>query len=181
VQLVCYVDRKDLHFLSTPSGYSKTDGSQYVPSIKKFLEALGIGYTNPFVCFSAVPDSCDPNDSTTFLAHFGNTPLMLRPEIADEVMLACTNDLQTTAYNGWKNRSGDRVSDTYRRMIRDLRQATNEQRREHLSSLSHQFASNSYAEVRIYRAITWNDIVEGCRKQFQGIEFDCIESPKLSP
>lgn len=170
MQLVCLIDRKDLHYLSTPSGYRKTDEDQYIPSIKKFLEALGVGYTTPFVCFSLLPDSADLSDSTTSLAAFGNTPLVLRPEIADEVMLACTRDLQTTASNGWRNRRGNRVTDTYRRMILDLSQVTNEQRREHLQRLSHQFAPNSYAEVRIYRGITWDDILEECRQHLQGSE-----------
>ena len=167
MQLVCYVKNEDLHFFSASSGYTKTDADQYIPSLKGFLGSLSLDYVRHFVCFSVLPNSADPNEFTTHVACFGDTPLVLRPEIAVEVMLTCSADLQTTAYNGWKRRRGKRILETYRRMIRDLSRATDEQKREHLRSLSQEFSQNSYAEARIYRAITWDDVEDDCRKRLE--------------
>ncbi len=147
MQPVCYANRKDLHFLWGPNGYLKNDLPDFIPAMKNAFAALGLKYEASFVCFSVLPDCDDPYDFTKQVTVFGDTPLILSSKITCEVMLTCTKDLQTTAYNAWKKRHGKHLSETYRRMVRDLSGATDLEKRDHLSDLALQFGKGSYAEA----------------------------------
>ncbi len=90
MQLVCYIDRRDFPLLQQKSGYWKCDAR--ADDIRRFLEAVGNVYVTPFVCMGVLPDGADPDDSSHALHVFGDTPVILRASLADEVQLACVGD-----------------------------------------------------------------------------------------
>jgi hypothetical protein len=124
-------------------------------------------YVRPYVCFTVMPDSADPEDSTRSIAVFGEVPLVLRPEIGLEVMIACQRDLQTTAYNGWKKRRGAKPLAEYRRMVMDLQNKKPVDKIAALARLAGELGQGTYPEARIYRAITWEDVDCQCRKEIE--------------
>jgi hypothetical protein len=166
MQMVSYIDRRDFHLLSENEGYWKKDSKPV--EIRRFLESIGIHYVTPFVCFGVLPDGVNPNDTRNRLHVFGDTPVILRTEIADEVKLACLEDLQTTAVNGLKaGGSSGKIPAQYKQMILDLRKSSVSDRGALLKKLCSQFDAITYVEVRIYRTITWKDVEENCRKRLQ--------------
>jgi hypothetical protein len=166
MQFVCYIERRDFPLLAAKEGYWKSDLRS--DEIRQFLESVGVDYITPFVCFGVLPDGANPNDTLHPLHVFGDTPVMLRPEIANEVELACFSDLQNTAVNGLKARTTSGVvSVTHKDLILDLRLASIAEKAAHLRQLCSRFDSRTYSEVRIYRTITWNDVDANCRNRLQ--------------
>jgi hypothetical protein len=173
MKFICYVRYSDLSRLSSAEGLTKADELSYVSFIQSFLRSFGIDYIRPFVCFTVMPDFADPADSTRSIAVFGEVPLVLRPEIGLEVMIACQRDLQTTAYNGWKKRRGMKPPAEYLRMLTDLRYTKPVDKIATLARLAGELGQGTYPEARIYRAITWKDVDCQCRKEFE----PCLPDP----
>ena len=168
MQLVCYIDRRDFPLLQQKSGYWKSDAR--ADDIRRFLEAVGNVYVTPFVCMGVLPDGADPDDSSHALHVFGDTPLILRASLANEVRLACVGDVQTTAVNGLARRNPAEISALYRRTMVDLTSASADERRACVDRLSSHFDNRGYPEVRIYRTITWDDVEPQCRQALQSQE-----------
>lgn len=113
------MNRRDFPRLSSKEGYWKEDLLPDV--IRRFLRCIGIEYVTPFVCFGVLPDGANPNNTLHPIHAFGDTPVILRVEIASEVGLACCADLQTTAKNGlMAGGTSGAIPANYKKMIVDL-------------------------------------------------------------
>src|ERR1017187_1002146 len=157
MQLVCYIDRRDFPRLSSKEGYWKSD--ERADDVQRFLNHLGIQYVTPFVCIGVLPDQADPYDTLHPLHVFGDTPVMLCEQIAEEVAMACPADVQNTAVNGLKaHEASGTIAAGYKSMIVDLSSASVPDKVARVKALCSHFERRTYPEVRIYRTITWNDV-----------------------
>jgi hypothetical protein len=136
--------------------------------IRRFLKYIRAEYVTPFVCFGVLPDDADPNDARHPLHAFGDTPVILRRDIAREVGLACYADVQTTAENGLKaGGTSGAIPANYKERLVDLSKRSLPDKIAHLKNLCSHFGTRKYPEARIYRTITWSDVDDNCRNQLQ--------------
>lgn len=167
MRLISYINFAELELLD--DGYTMTD--QLASTVKTYLALLQIRYVSPFACIGVVPDNWKVG-STHPLNAFGDTPLILRQSVAEELRLSCESDIQNTAANGlafWKRvhrlPSNPGIIDLYE--VHD--------KLEYAQRLASAWTNRSYPEVRLYRGLRWSDIDDECAKRLKSRSLD-VES-----
>ena len=173
MHLISFINFAELELLD--DGYTMTD--QLASTVKTYLALLKIQYVSPFACIGVVPDNWKDNSSHPLNA-FGDTRLILRQSVAEELRLSCESDIQNTSANGlalWK-RVHKLPSNP---SIIDLCEVHD--KLEYIQRLASAWTNQSYPEVRLYRGLRWSDIDDECaeRLKSKSLDIDSILGPNI--
>ena len=166
MQLISFINFAELERLD--NGHTMTD--QLASTVKDYLGLLGIAYASRFTCIGVVPDNVQVSGSHP-LHVFGDTPLLLRKTVAQDLRLTCESDVQNSAKNALDQWKQERKLPAHPKFI-DLGDVRFEDKLAHAEGLAAAWDSQNYPEVRIYRSLVWCDIDDECAEQLKKKKLD---------
>ncbi len=160
MHLISFINFADLELLD--SGYTMSD--QLASTVERYLTLFKIPYVSPFACIGIVPDNQEVS-SLHPLNAFGDTALVLKPSLAEELRIACKSDIQNAASNGLAFWSRTRRVPSHLTVV-NLDGVSNKWG--YVQRLASFSTDQSYPEARLYRGLRWSDIDDECADRLRG-------------
>lgn len=154
MHLISFINFEDLELLDT--GYTMTD--QLASTVGRYLALFKIPHVSPFACIGIVPDN-QRVSSFHHLNAFGDTALILKPCLVEELRISCKTDIQNAASNGLSFWNRNRRVAPHLKIvdIGEIQDKVN-----YVQRLASASTDQSYPEARIYRGLVWSDIDDEC-------------------
>ncbi len=129
-------------------GFCSTD--QLAGPISTVLRRNRLHYNSIFVSIAVYSVSENPHDNRAPAYQAFGPPVVLHGSVANEITIACSMDFQ----NAISNRHNPRD------VFRDLRDKSPDEIEAHLLALLRKRPSTTWAEARIYRVLTADDVLD---------------------
>lgn len=159
MHLITFINFADRNLLDT--GYTMKD--QLASTVSRYLALSKIPYVSPFACIGIVLDN-QRVSSTHPLNAFGDTPLVLKPDLVEELQISCKADIQNAASNGLRFWNRNRRMAPHLKIV-DMRDMQNKSEFVHKLALAS--GETNYPEARIYRGLTWADLDDECARRLK--------------
>lgn len=154
MHLISFINFEDLELLDT--GHTMTD--QLASTIGRYLALFKIPYVSPFASIGIVPDN-QKVSSSHHLNAFGNTALIIKPSLVEELRISCRTDIQNAAFNGLSFWNRTRRVAPHLKIV-DIGGVRDKLK--YVQRLASASTDQSYPEARIYRGLVWSDIDDEC-------------------
>ena len=142
-------------FVNNPEGYCSSD--EYTLLVEPFMERYFI-YVEKFVCISVRPD-----DEVGNLADAYGFQFELKPEVIDEIAIACAGDFQNVVYAAYCALLRGKDISEYVECFEVLPTDADRPKREEIltNAISKaKAAGRPYVEARLYRPLRRTDCVD---------------------
>src|SRR5437879_4928912 len=98
-------------------------GDQLASTVNSFFKRINLDYPDAFVCIFIYGESENHNAPGPHLGY--GEPYLLNPNtVVPDLVIVCTQDIQTLASNAMQRRENRNAFDGYKRRITDLRRIT---------------------------------------------------------
>jgi hypothetical protein len=150
-----FTGTKNPVFMNDPEGLCSSDECRLL--VEPFMERF-FTYVEKFVCISVRPDNEKGNLADAYGFQFE-----LKPEVMDEIAVACAGDFQTVIYNAYRNLLQGEDINKYVECFERLPGDADRLKREKIlmKAISDaKVAGRPYTEARLYRPLRREDCID---------------------